>query len=849
MASSMTPTIYKDFGSVPYENMNLKRVTSENNESNGGPKRVKLSSDATLRTTKGPIDVLQLEERWDREALDNVLRRHELFTPSQLSLLESIQRDLGPGGKLKVEYRLSSWSLESGFGGGRRYGRGAQRVPSWVRRVCTHKYYVDLDISNCHPEFFVQLCLRKGIDVKHWQYYCQHREECLLRVDSIRKAAKKKLLLPLFGCKNLKGYLGALSDERNQALEILWVDPEFSRLRDCVMTTPTFDEDGKKKNPKDTFLSYSLSVIEWIVVSEACTYLASQSAQVDVYCFDGVMVRKESLKKPIQELLAGMNNHCKETTGFVVKFEEKSLAPRAEDLLLLRHCFNDHRQVNDTNFDRIYNRLRALPQQLIGKDEVAVENVRREFTRLAVVELNKCFAYVRGSRGEVYERTISKDGEICYVGRSEKCTRDMFSNKVVMVPVPGKHDSEPNKVPVKILDMWFDSDRRLEYRDLVFNPRPYDTEDAATPFEMNLFTGLAFVPNEERYNSETMDALRNGPLKPFCDHVLNIIADGDHMIYEYVMQFIRSTLITPWKKLRTCLILRGDEGLGKGTLLSVQEKCLGPKYVSKPSDLDAVLTGFNAAELEGKLLLFLDEAVFGGCKKSTGKLKKLITENYFHSEQKYRERRVIENCMSVMMASNEDHVVQAGKNSRRWVVLECSNRFAGEATAESLAYFAKIRETDCQLLVNYLNSIPGADTWNECVIPRTAGTSGQREHSLGHSQKFMLDFLTDPSIISEARVVHGGSLNDSSERCGPLLEGRYGRNALFKIFSQHTNPGKYGPIQAALIQAIIKDLGAKSLNNQQTHNGVRDRLIQLPALDVAREFFKTSTGMHHHKFE
>jgi len=845
--SSMTPTIYKDFGSVPYENMNLKRVTSDNDESNGGPKRVKLSSDATLRITKGPIDVLQLEERWDREALDNVLRRHELFTPSQISLLEGIQRGLGPEGELKVEYRLSSWSVESGFGGGRRYGRGAQRVPSWVRRVCTHKYYVDLDISNCHPEVFVQLCLRKGIDVKHWQYYCKHREECLLRVDRIRKAAKKKLLLPLFGCENLKGYLGALSDERNRALEILWVDPEFSGLRDSVMTTPAFDEDGNKKNPKDTFLSYVLSDIEWMVVSEACKYLASQRAQVDVNCFDGVMVRRESLKKkPIQDLLAGMNKHCKEKTGFVIKFEEKSLKPRAEDLLLLRHCFNDHRQVNETNFDRIYNRLRALPQQLIDEDEVAVEDVRREFTRLAVVELNKCFAYVRGSRGEVYERMTSKDGEIRYVGRSEKCTRDMFSNKVVIVPVPVKNDSEPRMVPVKILDMWFDSDRRLEFRDLVFNPRPYDTEDAATPFEMNLFTGLAFVPNRKRYTKDDMAKLRDGPLKPFCDHMLDIIASGDTNLYDYVMHFVRATLITPWRKLRTCIVFRGDEGLGKGTVLSVLESCLGSKYVSKPSDLDAAISGFNAAELEGKLLMFLDEAVFGGCKKSTGKLKKLITENYLQSEQKYCERRTIENCMSVMMASNEDHVVQAGKNSRRWVVLECSNRLAGSATTESQAYFAKVRATDCQLLVNYLNSLPGADVWDECAIPSTAGTTVQRKQSLRPVQKFLLDFLTDPSIIADARYRSGFVTEENDEA---IIMGEYGRNALYNIFLRHTQADKYRPPQAEFIQAIKKDLDATTPSHQRTLHGERTRLIELPSLTSAREAFKAATGMDHHVFE
>lgn len=789
--------------------------------------------------------VLHMQEVWDRSALDDVIRRHEHFTPGQMSLLEDIQRGLNQDGVLEVEYQPSRWSLDAQFGGGRLYGRGAQCVLGWVRRLCMHKIYVDFDISNCHPELFVQLCAQKGINTPRWLDYCQNREARLEEVGSSRKEAKRKLLLPLFGCKDLSGYLGKLAKERDDALNALWVDPEFCRLRDCVLGTPIYDEEtGQQKEPKNTFLSYILQDKERAIISEACKYLASQEARVDVNCFDGLMVRKSTLKKTsVEMLLKGMSEHCRQTTGYQIRFEEKSLVPREEDLIRLRHPFNDHRQVNPDNFDRIYNRLRVLPQRLVDEG-VPLDGVRSRFEELAVVELNNCFAYVRGTRGEVFERTMTSAGEICFVGRSAKDTREMYANKTVMVPVPStkKKDEECQLEAIQVVRTWLESRKRLEYRDLVFNPRPYDTDGAAVPFEMNLFTGLAFVPNTERYTEEEMAELRDGPLKPFCDHILDIIASGDPEVYDYVMHFVRATLITPWRKLRTCIVLRGDEGLGKGTVLSVLESCLGSKYVSKPSDLDAAIGGFNAAELEGKLLMFLDEAVFGGCKKSTGRLKKLITETYVQSEQKYRERRVIENCMSVMMASNEEHVVQAGKNSRRWVVLECSNKHAGSTNEESKAYFAEVRSTDCQLLVNYLNSLRGAHEWDEGAIPSTLGTTGQRKQSLRPAQQFMLDFLTDPTIIAGARY---GCITEEEE---PLM-GEYGRNALYNTFLQHTKADKYSMGQADFIRAVKINLGATMPSNQRMLHGQRTRLIKLPSLASAREAFKAATGMDHHVFE
>ena len=87
--------------------------------------------------------------------------------------------------------------------------------------------------------------------------------------------------------------------------------------------------------------------------------------------------------------------------------------------------------------------------------------------------------------------------------------------------------------------------------------------------------------------------------------------------------------------------------------------------------LEEALEGFNASYVDTCLFMFLDEAFFGGSKKINGGLKKLITEPYVASREKFQENRSIDNKFNIMMSSNEDHVLQSKKNSRRGVVASC----------------------------------------------------------------------------------------------------------------------------------------------------------------------------------
>ena len=61
--------------------------------------------------------------------------------------------------------------------------------------------------------------------------------------------------------------------------------------------------------------------------------------------------------------------------------------------------------------------------------------------------------------------------------------------------------------------------------------------------------------------------------------------------------------------------------------------------------------------------------------KIRGQLKSLITEPYRTMEAKYRAPKMVKNHLSVLMASNEQFVVPAELEDRRFVVLDVSDKY------------------------------------------------------------------------------------------------------------------------------------------------------------------------------
>ena len=96
-------------------------------------------------------------ELWDVSMFNAIA---ELVLPPELErVIDDMYKDINSTNTSyrEVEYHKGKFST------GRIYGTGLQSIPRWIRRLCAHEYYVDIDIVNCGPTLFAQLLEMNGI--------------------------------------------------------------------------------------------------------------------------------------------------------------------------------------------------------------------------------------------------------------------------------------------------------------------------------------------------------------------------------------------------------------------------------------------------------------------------------------------------------------------------------------------------------------------------------------------------------------------------------------------------------------------------------------------------------------
>lgn len=220
---------------------------------------------------------------------------------------------------------------------------------------------------------------------------------------------------------------------------------------------------------------------------------------------------------------------------------------------------------------------------------------------------------------------------------------------------------------VSVADIWLAHEGRRTY--------PNGTglfPDGAPDGWYNTWTGLAVDP-------------RPGKCDLFLDHVLRINCSGNQEYFDWLMDWCADAVQDPANPKGTAVVMRGEEGTGKGTLANTIGEFFGSHFRHLIDDAH-LTSNFNAHMMDA-LFVFADEITWGGNKKSDGKLKGMVTERHLLGERKGIDAVGYRNMIHLMIASNSDWVIPAGTNSRRWFMLDVSNE-----QASNKAYFDAIQD-------------------------------------------------------------------------------------------------------------------------------------------------------------
>jgi Family of unknown function (DUF5906)/Primase C terminal 2 (PriCT-2)/Bifunctional DNA primase/polymerase, N-terminal len=268
---------------------------------------------------------------------------------------------------------------------------------------------------------------------------------------------------------------------------------------------------------------------------------------------------------------------------------------------------------------------------------------------------------------------------------------------------------------------WLQHPERQQYDGLVFAP---GNPAAVIDGRFNLWRGWGVEP-------------RRGNWKLMRKHIWLVLAAKDKERFKYTMRWLAWMVQHPDQRAEVALVFKGNKGTGKGTLGNCLMKMFG-QHSLQISNAKHLVGNFNA-HMRDTCFLFGDECYWPGDKQAEGTLKRLITEPTLFIEAKGRDAITVPNYLHVMLASNEQWIVPAGENERRYFMNAVS-----EAKMQNKKWFKAIddqlKNGGYQAMLFDLMNYRLAD-WHPREVPKASGLVEQQARSLAPLDGWWVELL------------------------------------------------------------------------------------------------------------
>ncbi len=201
-------------------------------------------------------------------------------------------------------------------------------------------------------------------------------------------------------------------------------------------------------------------------------------------------------------------------------------------------------------------------------------------------------------------------------------------------------------------DLWIKAPDRRTYRGVTFLPG-----GTVPPGWYNTWAGFSVTPAQ-------------GDVDLYLEHLHDVICAGSDNYFEWLISWMADAVQHPSERPGTAVVIRGPRGSGKTMAVQIFGKLFGYHY--KEVTQAAHLTGRFNGHMEDALVLYCNEAFGVHDKQAESQLKALITDPFIMIEGKGLQARRMPNFIRLILTSNDDWVVPAGGDERRYCVLDSS---------------------------------------------------------------------------------------------------------------------------------------------------------------------------------
>lgn len=383
-----------------------------------------------------------------------------------------------------------------------------------------------------------------------------------------------------------------------------------------------------------------------------------------------------------------------------------------------------------------------------------------------------------------------------------------FANQCIPIEVEKKNgDVVVEKVnPIKL---WLTHPERRTARGLVFLP------EGQKVGYYNLWRGFSCEQEE-------------GDVGQWLEYVHTVVASGDDAIAQYVIGWAAQLVQEPMTKPGVAMILRGEKGTGKSKFGNLIGKLFLDHY-KVISRQDHLVGNFNA-HLESCLLLQVEEGYWAGSKAAEGALKDLVTNDRIMVERKGVDGYMAPNYTRLLFTSNEEWVVPATMDERRWAVFDVSSKHK-----EDIPYFKSLdawfdRGGKTHLL-HYLKHFDLSKV-NIAKAPQTKALEDQKLRGSDCITRWLYECLAS------------GEIRDA--RTGTTLEfgqGEINKHLVYEAYRNSAHKAWEQKSEQAFWAGMEKYAGVISNVRRVRSDTGRHRVVDISPLDEAREVFSAVTQL------
>lgn len=364
---------------------------------------------------------------------------------------------------------------------------------------------------------------------------------------------------------------------------------------------------------------------------------------------------------------------------------------------------------------------------------------------------------------------------------------------------------------VSVADLWLANDARRTFPNgMRLMPHKKGHQEGY----YNTWNGFAVEPRE-------------GDCGLLLSHIREVICDGNEDYYNWLIDWCADAVQDPAHPKGTCVVMRGEEGVGKGTLANTMGELFGSHYRHLIDD-SHLLSNFNAHMMDA-LFIFADEITYGGNKKTAGKLKGMVTEEWLVGERKGVDAVGYRNMSHMMVASNSKWVIPAGTNSRRWFIVHVNNSHMGDRD-----YFASLNDQlDCGGREAFLCFLLNKDITSDLrKAPETEVLNEQRMKSV------RFDTTLDWWITK----ITNGTLesNDFKDHEMPWPES-VSTTDLYEEYEEFCLKRNRIPEHVTVFGKEMRKYGLKQY--RPTINKIKRRGFKIPSLESSAEVIKKEYGI------